>query len=119
MRATEYGSTNMIYFNSSDILYVVKNGFECKTYLTNGRQISLSLKEMKVLLDKMPRVFSYKLYLPIYLNPKEIANFSTDGVVVNVEFNNGKKLLELSRIHFYQNVVPKIEQERDLYNRLN
>lgn len=114
MKASEYGSSNIIYFNSNDILYIVKNGFECQTYLTNGREMSLSLKEMRVLLDKMPRVFSYKLYLPIYLNSKEIANFSTDGVVVNVQFNNGKKLTELSRIHFYQNVVPKIELEIEL-----
>ena len=113
MIATEYGSTNIMNFNSKDILYIVKDGFECQTYLSNGRKIDLSLREMRGLLEKMPRVFSYDLYLPVYLNSKQISNFSIDGIVVNVEFCNGKYLKELSRIHFCQNVIPKIENERE------
>ena len=114
MIASQYGSTNIIHINAKDIMYIIKDGYECKTCLSNGMQISLSLKEMRDLLDKMPRVFSYEFYLPVFLNPKQIFSYSTNGIHVNVEFNNGKSLKELSKIHFYKNVVPKIEKEREL-----
>lgn len=112
MQATEYGSTNKIYFNENNVLFVVKDGFECVAHFVSGISLSLSLSGMQEFLSQMPRVFSYEFYLPVFLNTKEIESYSTDGVVVNVAFNNGRRLKELSRKHFNENVVPLLDNNQ-------
>ena len=111
MQATEYGSNKIISFNENNIIYVIQDGYECKTHFKNGKELSLSLNEMDALLYKMPRVFSYKYGCATYLNPKEISTYSSWGYVT-VEFNNGEVLHELSRADFKKNVISKIEKER-------
>lgn len=116
MRATEYGSTNIVEFSLKDVIYIIKDGYECITHFKTGEKVSLSLRDMKNVLEVMPRVFSYELYLPVFLNTNAIASFKTDGVVVDVVFNGNQtlRLKELSRVHFFQNAIPKLEQERQL-----
>jgi hypothetical protein len=93
---------------------VVEDGFECRTHLINGEMLSLSWKDMRYLLDRLPRVFSYKSLLPIYLNPNAISTYSSTGYYVSVKFRNGTQLNELSRVDFDKNVLSEMTQGRGL-----
>ena len=111
MQASLYGSTEKVVFNSRDILYIIKESYECKTYLINGNILSLSKSDKIDILNKLPRVFCYEFYLPVYLNLKEISSYYSKGYYVNLAFRNGMQLKELSVIDFERNVIPKLNRE--------
>ena len=114
MKACKYGSTEQCFFNSDDIIYIVQDGYECITCFKNGESIGLSLVDMRETMDKLPRVFSYELYRGVFINPKHISTYSVDTLEVNLIFLNGKQLKKMSKLHFFNNVMPKLQDDRQL-----
>lgn len=113
MRASFFGSSNTLDFDSNDVVYIIENGFECNTHFRNGKEFSLSWGSMQTKLQKFCRVYSYDCFCPVYINPREISTYCNFGCGVNVTFSNGEELKELSRSDFYKNVVPAIQTESE------
>ena len=116
MKSSLYGTYRTIEFKPRDIIYILEEGYKCDTHFLNGRTIPLSWTDMKPLLSKMPRVYSYDLGCGVFLNPCEIS-MHEDGLFTDVTFRNGEKLKELSETDFRRYVMPilkKLEKEEQM-----
>ncbi len=97
MQVTQYGTYKKTNIDPQMINYIIEDGFECKTIFQGGKSISLSYADLKKLLKKLPRVFSYDLYLPVYVNTKNIS-FCGDEFIGSITFTDGNVLKNLSGI---------------------
>lgn len=113
MRASIFGSSNTLDFDSNEVVYIIEEGFECNTHFRNGKVFSLSWGSMQTKLQMFCRVYSYDCFCPVYINPREISTYGNFAGGVNVTFSNGEELRELSRSDFYKNVVPAIPVEKE------
>ena len=113
MKSSLYGTYRQVEFNARDIIYVLESGYKCDTHFLNGTNLPLSWADMKVLLNKMPRLYSYNLGCGVYLNPREISLYS-NGLFSDITFRNGETLKQLSGSdfdHYLHPILKKLEQE--------
>lgn len=114
MKSTEYGRFGKTHnFNLSSVACIIEEGFNCKTYLLNGKELSLSWADMRFVLDRFPKVYSYELYQSIHINPQAICEYSEDGLYVDVTLNNGIVLKEISFTDFERRVLPMLGKEKE------
>ena len=105
MKSTLYGTYRTFEFNPDNIIYILEEGYKCDTHFNNGRTLLLSWRDTKQILKKFPRVYSYDIGCGVYINPRELA-FYEEGTFVNITFNDGSQLKELSNADFNHNVKP-------------
>ena len=115
MWATLYGEKyKRHYFDINDINFVIENRLKCITYFSNGEEIDLSWIDMKKVLCEFAKVYSHDLGRTLYLNPKNIANYTFSSKYdVDVEMKNGIKLETLLRADFERNVLTRLNQEQE------
>ena len=115
MKSTEYGSfTKTHHFNLDSVACVIEDGFNCKTYLLNGKELCLSWNEMRHVLNRFPEVFSYELLQCVRVNPQAIFDYLENGLYVDVMLSNGVSLKEISMTDFERKILPMMSQEREV-----
>jgi hypothetical protein len=114
MKSSEYGSFVKTHnFNLNNVVCVIEDGFECKTYLNNGIELRLSWSDMRHVLDRFPEVFSYEIFQRIRINPEAVSGYLEEGMHVDVILSNGIVLKDISMSDFEKRILPKLAQEKE------